>query len=272
MRTILERLIQFQIFQRLWRKFPIGDVTLRTDCDIWTRPDYAFGVYQACQLAASLGIKAVSAIEFGVAGGNGLVAIEEASAEISRHFNVEVQVFGFDGGSGMPAPIDYRDAAHAWGQGFYQMDEQKLRSRLHSAKLILGDVAKTVPRFMEELEKGVAPLGFVSFDLDYYSSTMHAFNIFKGSEKTRLPRTFLYFDDIIRPLRAYLNPFVGELLAINEYNAAHERQKIARIEHLAWLRERAAIWNDQMFVHHDFGHSLYTRCVTVKRDQQCPLH
>lgn len=85
------------------------------------------------------------------------------------------------------------------------------------------------------------------------------------------PRAFGYFEDIVKPDRAYLNPYVGELLAISEYNLAHEFQKIARIEHLDCLRERAALWNHQMFVHHDFRHSLYTRCITVPGDQQCPL-
>jgi len=151
------------------------------------------------------------------------------------------------------------------------MDEGKLRSRLTAAKLILGNVSETLSPFLEELENGVAPVGFVSFDLDYYSSTKQALTIFEGSPQTRLPRAFCYFDDIIQPLRAYLNPYVGELLAINEYNLEHEHQKIARIEHLTWLRERPALWNHQIYVHHDFTHPLYTRSVTPLGHRQLPL-
>ena len=267
----LERLIKLPLVQRLWRRFPIGNVALRTEFDIWERPNYAFGIYSACNLAAALGLKAVSVIEFGVAGGSGLIAMEKAAVQLSQYFNLDIQVFGFDTGAGMPPPSDYRDVPHAWGQGFYQMDEQKLRSKLHAAKLIVGNVSETIPRFLEKLENGIAPVGFISFDLDYYSSTKQALMVFEGSQQTRLPRAFCYFDDVIQPLRAYLNPYVGETLAINEYNLKHEQQKIARIEHLTWLRERAALWNHQMYVHHDFSHSLYTRCLTPPGHRQLPL-
>jgi len=40
------------------------------------RPNYAFLVYQAARLAAQLGQPRVSILEFGVAGGEGLLALE----------------------------------------------------------------------------------------------------------------------------------------------------------------------------------------------------
>src|SRR6187549_2659720 len=41
-------------------------------------PQYTWGVLQAAHLATTLGIRRISVIEFGVAGGNGLVALERA--------------------------------------------------------------------------------------------------------------------------------------------------------------------------------------------------
>src|SRR5690606_4085480 len=40
------------------------------------RPQYAYGIHRACDLARKLGIPRITAIELGVAGGNGLVAME----------------------------------------------------------------------------------------------------------------------------------------------------------------------------------------------------
>jgi hypothetical protein len=59
------------------------------------------------------------------------------------------------------------------------------------------------------------PVGFVAFDLDYYSSTTVAFRVF---EKEHLPRVHCYFDDTIWPESAYHNEYIGELCAIREFN------------------------------------------------------
>ena len=40
------------------------------------------------------------------------------------------------------------------------------------------------------------PVGFVAFDLDYYSSTVAALKIFDGPHETHLPRVHCYFDDL----------------------------------------------------------------------------
>jgi hypothetical protein len=246
--------------RRVWLKLPVGGVDLRTEHDIWTRPAYAFGLYAAAELALQLRISAISAIEFGVAGGDGLVMLEQIAAQIGPRFGVKISVYGFDTGTGMPPPRDYRDLPHVWGPGFYKMDESRLRARLRHAELILGDVHQTVPAFLSRANP--APVGFVSFDLDYYSSTKGAFRIFGGSPATRLPRVLSYFDDTIWPLRAYYNEYTGELRAIHEFNAENMDQKICKIHALSWVRAHAAAWNEQMYVCHDFAHPLYTRLIT----------
>jgi hypothetical protein len=47
------------------------------------------------------------------------------------------------------------------------------------AHLILGDIADTIPALLANLSID-APLGFVSMDVDYYSSTKKALAVFKG--------------------------------------------------------------------------------------------
>jgi peptide/nickel transport system permease protein len=48
------------------------------------------------------------------------------------------------------------------------MDEPALRARLSRAQLILGDASVT---FADLFDDGIAPLGFVSFDMDHYTPT-----------------------------------------------------------------------------------------------------
>jgi hypothetical protein len=254
-------LIRLPGARRLWRRFPIGSAQLRTRYDIWDRPAYAYGVYSAATLAKQLGQSRIAAIEFGVARGAGLVALERICAEISVALDMSISVFGFDSGKGNPKPVDYRDLPYLWEEGFYAMDESSVRARLNNAKLILGDVVDTAEEFVRA---GADPIGFISFDLDYYSSTVSAFRIFGGASSTRLPRVFCYFDDILWPERACYNDFTGEYLAIREFNEQHSRQKIAKIPHLHRMRRYPADWNEQLYVFHDFDHPEY--CANIRHN------
>jgi hypothetical protein len=182
---------------------------------------------------------------------------------------VGIDVVGFDTGVGMPAPTDHRDLAHVWNKGFFTMDEPALRARLTRAKLMLGDVAETVPAWLAS--DGIAPVGFVAFDLDYYSSTMKAFGLFTGGAHTHLPRVHCYFDDVIGPDYACMNEHVGELAAIREFNETHAMHKIAQIVNLKLSRSRPERLNEQMYAFHDFAHPAYMRNVTPHGIAQLPL-
>ncbi|HZQ26043.1 MAG TPA: hypothetical protein VFA89_24835 [Terriglobales bacterium] len=255
--------------RRLWRKFPVGRVDLRTAFDVWPRPAYAYGTYRAAELAKALAIRHITVIEFGVAGGEGLVALENCADDIGAHFGVGIQVFGFDRGSeGMPAALDYRDLPYVWSKDFYRMDEQKLRARLSTAELVLGDVAETIPLILRRIK---SPIGFISFDLDYYHSTMNAFAVFDGPPTTRLPRVFCYFDDMVCPERACYSEFTGELAAIRDFNARGDRRKMSQLVNLRWLRHHPQAWNDQMFCFHDFDHPLYCVNITPSSDEYTQL-
>lgn len=245
----------------LWRRFPIGSVALRTRYGAWARPQYAYGTFHAAQQAKLLGLKGISVIEFGVAGGDGLLALESTAAEVADHFGIRISVFGFDTGEGMPNAADYRDLPYVWGKGFYKMDQAGLRERLSpGTKLVIGDVRESI----QDLLRAPDPIGFVAFDLDYYSSTKHALTAFDLPHCTRLPRVYCYFDDILYPEFACYNPWTGELCAIREFNEERTEVKLCPLHLLRWMRPHAEAWNEQIYVLHDFRHPLYAVNLMLK--------
>jgi len=245
----------------LWRRVSVGSVELRTRYGAWRRPPYAYGTYHAAQQAKLLGIPGISVVEFGVAGGNGLLALERIGHEIANYFGIRISVFGLDSARGMPEATDYRDLPYIWGRGFYDMDVAQLKARLRpETQLILGDVRETV----QHLSNVRDPIAFVSFDLDYYSSTRAALSIFDLRGSLRLPRVYCYFDDIIYPELACHNEWTGELCAIREFNEQRSNIKLSPLHHLRWMRPHPESWNEQMYVLHDFHHPLYSSNLMLK--------
>lgn len=231
--------------------------------DAVDRPHYAYGMYQAAYVAKHIGLTRISSVEFGVAGGNGLVAMEQIARSVTAETGVDIDVFGFDTGKGMPEPVDYRDLPYVWQPGDFPMDVDKLRARLTGATLVLGDVAETVVGFIEE--HSPAPIGFVSFDLDYWSSTVAALGLFDNPVECLMPRVFCYMDDVIGSDVELHCEFVGELLAIREFNGRHDIRKLAPINALAHKRPVPAIWNDQIWVLHAFDHPEYSTYIPQPR-------
>src|SRR5215469_11535141 len=146
--------------RQIIRRLSIGSLDFRLALQALNRAEYAFGVKQAIYLASRLQHRKVSVIEFGVGTGGGLAMLEAYAAELGRRAGIEVEVYGFDTGHGLPASSDYRDLGYVWQRGAYQMDVDGLKSRLKSAKLVLGDVRDTVPEFGRSEH---APVGFISF-------------------------------------------------------------------------------------------------------------
>jgi hypothetical protein len=260
--------VLFLIF--LIRKLPISwFFELRIHIDGLDRPYYAYGLYRAACEAKALHIPRISTYEFGVAGGHGLLILERLSKQVSRITGVQIDVFGFDLGKGLPKPKDYRDTPHLWRGGFYKMNVEVLRRRLDkSTQLVLGDVRKTVPRFAR---KKFAPIGFVAFDLDYYSSTMAALKLFDAEDGRTLPRVFCYFDDIVGTDEEVFSEYVGELQAIRKFNDTHKLKKIAKIHGLYHKRVIKSTWSDMMYVMHSFRHKLYNTYIYPIEDRQSVL-
>lgn len=247
------------------RRWPGASFRTRLTWDAVERPAYGYGVYHAALDARALGLERISVIEFGVAGGNGLVALEKIAEEVSKETGVAIDVYGFDSGTGMPPPADHRDVPYLWHAGFFSMDQAKLKSRLKRAELVLGPVSETAAAFLHR--RRPAPIGFVSFDLDYYSSTVAAFKIWEGESSFFLPRVVCYFDD----MSPGISQHAGEFLAIAEFNESHPRKKIDPIKSLAYLRRIPSLWNEQMYMLHDFSHPLYARPLNPGATDQLPL-
>jgi hypothetical protein len=206
------------------------------------------------RIAAALGLPRVAVLELGVAGGNGLLALERAAAAASSVSGVAVDVYGFDTGSGMPAPTDPRDLPWLIEPGWFDMDEAALRARLSSAELILGPVRETVAEFLAAEH---APIGFIAFDLDYYTATMEALALLDGAPERLLPRITAYFDDVF----GYgWSEFTGERAAIADFNVSHEHRKIGKIHGMRYSlppSQHPLAWHEQMYLIHLFDHPHY---------------
>ena len=220
------------------------------------KPSYAWGVLHAAHLASQLGVKAISVLEFGVAGGNGLVILENVGESVEHIFGLRIDVHGFDTGKGLPKPEDYRDMPNLYLEAAFPMDVEKLQKRLKRARLHLGLVRDTATAFIDSRPP---PVAFVAIDLDYYSSTMDAFQILEADRRLLLPRVHCYFDDIMGFTNSEFN---GERLAIAEFNQFHEMRKISPIYGLKYFlppRYAPGEWVEEMYMAHLFDHPCYGR-------------
>jgi hypothetical protein len=210
------------------------------------RPQYLAGVLYASDQAKREGREAISVIEFGVAEGFGLLALQTHAAAVERETGVRVAVYGFDSAGGLPrGSHDYRDHPDVWLAGDYVMDVPALKAKLaERTTLVLGEIRETAA-----YQKISEPLGFVAVDVDLYSSTVDALRILCRADVPRLRRMAMYFDDLSAH---YNHRFAGELLAIEEFNRASPTTKID-----AWRGLRAgrpfpeAPWIDAMYLAHD---------------------
>jgi hypothetical protein len=220
------------------------------------RASHAWGILSAAHLAKALGIGRISLIEFGVAGGNGLVSMELAAERVEKILGVGIDIYGFDTGSGLPKPQDYRDLPNLWTEHAFAMNVPKLKARLKRSQLMLGLVQDTVPQFVASKP---APIGYIAFDLDYYSSTVEALKILDLDQQLLLPRILCHFDDT---LGFTYSDFTGELLALREFNDRHQLRKISPLRglrHFLPAEQAPMAWVDSLYMAHIFDHLLYCR-------------
>ena len=256
-----------KICQVAIRRFRIGSYSFRFNIGAVDRPRCAFLVYHAARLAAKLGQPRVCVLEFGVAGGAGLLSLEHHAEEVEKLFPVKIEIYGFDTGEGMPVAADYRDLPYLLKPGFYRMNVPALKARLKRAKLLLGDVSDTVSGFFEN--HNPAPIGAVSHDMDFYSSTAAGLKLYDAGFSHFLPRVVCHFDDTVGNADALFGDFTGERLAIQEFNDSHTMVKLSP---LYWVRACDALpaWRHQMWSAHFFNHIEYNKFI-VDDNLQLPI-
>ena len=185
-------------------------------------------MFLATAQAICLGLPRITCMEFGVAQGRGLLSLVDLAEFLSTYTEIEFEIFGFDTTTGLTEILDYRDHPEIWTAGQYAMSDADalIRQLPANATLVEGDVRDTVQCFVKERLTDRAPVGFISIDLDLYSSTKRALDILMGPPEAYLPAVMMYFDDVDGQVT--LNRWCGEELAIEEFNAQPSPRKIQR--------------------------------------------
>ena len=274
-----KKLFELRILKRIYRErlgepflynlvslwiFFFGNIKQKIEYDLVPRQPYAFGLNEAFKSAKNIGSKNVIIIEFGVAQGAGLFNLSKIASKLSTIYGLDYKVIGFDSGIGMPKPVDYRDHPEKYREGDFP--PVKLTKDLLPPKtdLIYGPIKETVHKFMQTLQPK-NKISFISIDVDYYSSTIDCFEIFNAESEYFLPSTILYFDDVNS---IDDNEYMGELLAIVEYNQRKENKKICKMTQLKnWRIFKNALWIDQMYFLHVLD-SAYRDTKNWKNEKQ----
>ncbi|MGH7931672.1 MAG: hypothetical protein ACREQN_00745 [Candidatus Binataceae bacterium] len=242
--------------RRLVTRFKLGPYPERLRFGAAAYPWYGWCLYHAALQARALDFGRVTAIEMGVAGGAGLLALRDHAVEVERQTGVKTVIFGLDAGSGLPASSDYRDLLYCWPRGSFPMDFDKLRAQLNGgAELVIGNIGETLPRLVWPAD---APLAVVLFDLDLYSSTVAALKVL--AKPNRLARVWCWLDDISGYPDNLYSDKTGVRLAVREYNDARRDGTLSPANCFKDMRPQW--WHDLVYVDHDFAHPAYNRCLS----------
>ena len=230
-----------------------GNLELKIKWDLIIRQHHAYGIFEAAKLAKKLNLKEITIIQFGVANGAGLINIQNICSKISKFLDIGFRIYGFDNLIGLPKIETYKDHPDLYMNSDYPIsDINHLKKKLNkNVELIIGNVSSTIETF-NKIDLTKCPIGFVSFDLDLYSSTKNALKIFDRESKHFLSIVNVYFDDLQSPKH---NSRCGALLAINEFNSEN---KFRFIEQHAFLQKQRifqrARWINHMFQLHVLDH------------------
>jgi hypothetical protein len=223
------------------------------------RPHYETILLESTIEAKKLGYKEVSILELGVAGGNGIISLENYKKKIEKVTGVKINIFGFDYGEGLPTSNNKFDSPYFWSEGDYKMDKEKLKKKINS-KIFFGGIDKTFHSF---IETNPSTISAIFFDLDYYTSTKSFLNQIPKNKDFFSPRVYCYFDDVFTT-HHHSNEHNGELLAIKEFNNENNEIKIGKS--LADLNDfRFPLGNNRFFMLHNFTHRDYLKNLDYKK-------
>ena len=190
-----------------------GSFRQKIKYDLVPRQPYAFSLDLAFSEAQKLNITHLSFFEFGVASGAGIFNLYSIASKLSSIYSIDFTIYGFDTGEGMPHAIDYRDHPEKYMFGDFPPLNLKSADLPPKTHVIYGNINSTLIPFVKNLSN--TKIGFVSVDVDYYSSTVPCLQMLLESSELFLPKVPLYLDDSNQPDH---NPFCGELLAVSEFN------------------------------------------------------
>jgi hypothetical protein len=262
------RLTPRRVFNRIRRT----QMSLRSaeKHSLLNRPPYAYGLLRAADIASFFGKSETTVCEFGVAQGNGLLNMVELAQRITDETGIRFRIFGFDSGEGLTEIAGHKDHPEIWSKGDYPMfNKEELTDKLQGrAELIIGDIKDTVHGFVDSDLDPDSPLGFVSIDVDIYSSTAYALTCLLGGHELYTPAVSVYLDDAST---FFSNRWCGELAAVEEFNAANELRKIDVDRTLPGSRtERGEVWFERMYVCHVLDHDARTRVDPTRRTKMTP--
>jgi hypothetical protein len=228
-----------------------GGFRAKVAFDLIERRRYAMPLLKAADYAKAQGVPKIYVLEFGIAAGAGLVNLAWLAERVTAETGVEIGIVGFDAGTGMPPPADYRDYPEEFVAGDFPLPDPAALEKVlpKSVRVIYGPVAETTRSLIDTLD---APVGFAVMDLAYYSSTIEAMTVLEGPPERYLPMTLVYLG-AIRIDNA--NPAVGELAAVRDFNARHELRQIHPFTTLRDKRVfRRAAWLEQIHTLHVLDH------------------
>ncbi|WP_033958999.1 hypothetical protein [Psychroserpens jangbogonensis] len=243
--------------------FIFGSFRKKVAYDLVIRPQHAFGLLNAADQAKLRGFNEITIIEFGVANGAGLMNLIAIANKVTKETGVKIHIYGFDTGEGMPEPIDYRDHPEYYNTGDFPMNKDLLEEKIKGkATIIYGPIKEKVSHFITNISKN-APIGFVSIDVDYYSSTKEVLELLKAEATCFLPLTYVYLDDIFM---SHHNEKCGEMLAVSEFNEEQPRRQLSY--HRFFENQRIfknANWVKQLYYFHVLDHPYRS---DLKRDRK----
>ena len=267
MRFLIKRLLSRRIWNKIWKErlteplhlnilsvfvYLFGSFRKKVAFDLVLRPHHAYGLLEAATNAKDQGLKQITVLEFGVANGAGLMNMIAIAKKVEKTTGVSIKIIGFDTGKGMPEPIDFRDHPELYNTGDFPMNREALEQAIaEKATILYGNIEDTISEFAATVSKE-SPIGFISIDVDYYSSTLSVFKALTLPPNCFLPLTYLYFDDISQPNH---NQKCGELLAIKEFNA---QQELRQIEYHPFFEKNRIFknsnWTKQLYFFHVLDH------------------
>lgn len=232
----------------------LGNLRRKIDFDLVLRKQHAYAILNLADQAKSLGYETATIIEFGVASGAGLLNLQRLAARITKATNIRFDIYGFDTGQGMPPPRSYKDHPELYQAGDFPMVFDALAKNLDSnTRLIIGPLAETIVEFSSR-DFSNAPIGFISIDVDYYSSSVEALKVLQMEANNLFPRIIVWLDDIGNLSH---NTRCGELAAIFEFSEQHPMRPIEKHPSLRNHRIfKNAPWIDHIYQCHVLDHPV----------------